>query len=99
MDPIQFFQMTPFSLLLNIFFLNAPCSWICYYFERKKSFFGIMVISTIGLLLCSGVAVLNGTWKTLYPENIVLGVFSLILGFWYSLRKGKESKRWTSFED
>ena len=99
MDPLELFKMSPFSLLLNMFFLNAPCSWVCYYFERKKSFFWIMTIATAGLLVCSLVAVMNGTWKVLYVENVIFAVFSLGLGFWYSLRKRKKSKEWTSFDD
>ncbi len=99
MDPNQFYQMTPFSLLLNIFFLNVPCLWVCCYFKPKKSFFRIMIAGTAGLFVCSVIAAIDGSWKVLYIENLIIGVFSLALGFWYSLRKKKESKQWTRFED
>lgn len=91
--------MSPFSLLLNIFVLNAPCSWVCYLFEKKKVFFWIMVISTLGLLSCVSIAVLDGSWEVLYMENIILGMISLMIGGWYCLKKRKGSKDWISSDD
>ena len=92
--------MTPFSMLLNAFVLIAPCSWVCCILERSKFHLWIMAVSTLGLLVCSLIAIFNGYPKSLYVENAILGTVSLAIGIVYSIRERKKTGgNWTNDEE